>query len=218
MGELTIMRKKINAIRRRYQRTIQDSNLREIRNDQYLQEKRKYEATLRKAKIQSWKQYCNATMSTNPWNTVHKLATCKLKICSTLSTIRRPDGRATADMAETINVMMGHFTPADEKETDNDYHKLIRAQNATQMTTEDDKLFTTAEIRDAVHTLNRNKAPGEDDIKSQILKRAYNLLPKATTAMYNGCLRTACFPRTWKRAKPIPIVKPEKETCDDITK
>jgi hypothetical protein len=60
------MRKKINAIRRRYQRTIQDSNFRETRKHQYLQEEQKYEATVRKAKIQSWKQYCNAAMSTNP--------------------------------------------------------------------------------------------------------------------------------------------------------
>jgi len=171
--------------------------LRETRKHQYLQEKRKYKATLRKAKIQSWKQYCNATMSTNPWNTVYKLATGKLKSCRTLSTIRRPDGTVTTYMAETINVMMEHFTPADEEKTDNDYHKLISAQNATQMTTEVDKPFTTAEIRDAIHTLNRNKAPGEDGITSEILERAYNLLPKATTAMYNGCLRTACFPRTW---------------------
>jgi hypothetical protein len=60
--ELTIMRKKINVMRRRYQRTLQDSNMREARKQQYLQEKRKYEATLRKTKIQSWKQYCpNAT-------------------------------------------------------------------------------------------------------------------------------------------------------------
>jgi len=50
-GELTIMRKKLNAIRRRYQRTIQDSNLRETRKHQHLQEKRKYEATLRREKI-----------------------------------------------------------------------------------------------------------------------------------------------------------------------
>ena len=39
-GELTIVRKKINAIRRRYQRTIHDSNLRETRKLQYLQEKK----------------------------------------------------------------------------------------------------------------------------------------------------------------------------------
>ena len=157
-------------------------------------------------------------MSTNPWNMVYKLATGKIKSCSTLSTIRRPDGTVTKDLEETINVMMEHFTPADEEETDNDYHKLIRAQNATQVTTEDDKPFTTAEIREAIHALNKNKAPGEDRITREILECAYHLLPKATTAMYNGCLRTACFPKIWKRAKLIPIVKPGKESCDDITK
>jgi len=40
----------------------------------------------------------------------------------------------------------------------------------------------------------------------------------STTALYNGCLRTACFPRIWKRAKIIPIVKPGRETSDDISK
>ena len=66
--------------------------------------------------------------------------------------------------------------------------------------------------------MNRNKAPGEDGITSEILQRAYDLLPKSTTEMYNGCLRTACFPKIWKRAKLIPIVKPGKETCEDMTK
>ena len=50
-GELTVMRKKLNAIPRRYQLTTQDSNLRETRQYQYLQEKRKYEATLRNANV-----------------------------------------------------------------------------------------------------------------------------------------------------------------------
>ena len=85
---------------------------------------------------------------------VYKLATGKMRSCSTLSTIRRPDGTVTSDLAETLNVMMEHFTPADEGATD-DYHKLIRAQNKTPVTTEDDKPFTTAEIRDAIYAMNR---------------------------------------------------------------
>ena len=136
--ELTIMRKKTNAMRRRYLRTIHDHNLREARKLQYLQEKRKYEASLRKAKIQSWKQYCNATTLSNPWNMVYKLATAKIKNCSPLSTLRRPDGTVTTDMAETMRFMMDSFTPEDDKETDNEYHKLIRAQTKTPITTEDD--------------------------------------------------------------------------------
>jgi hypothetical protein len=113
--------------------------LRETRKLQYFQEKRKYEATLRKAKAQSWKQYCNATT----WNMVYKFAAGKMRSCSTLSTIMRPDGTVTSGMAETLNVIMEHFTPTDEEVTD-DHHTLITAQNKTEVPAEDDKPFTTA--------------------------------------------------------------------------
>jgi hypothetical protein len=46
---------------------------------------------------------------------VYNLATGKMRSCSTLSTIRRPDGTVTSGMAETVNVMTEHFTPADEE-------------------------------------------------------------------------------------------------------
>ena len=66
--------------------------------------------------------------------------------------------------------------------------------------------------------MNKNKASGEDGITNDILQRAFNLLPKSITAMYNGCLRKACFLRKRKRTKIIPIIKPGKETSDDISK
>ena len=212
------MGKKINAIRPRYQRTKHDNNLREARKQQYLQEKRKYEATLRNTKMHSWKQYCNITTTSNPWNAVYKLAMGRIKSCSSLSTLRKPDGTVTTDTADTMRYMIESFTPEDDEETDNERHKIIRAQLKEPITTEDDKLFTSVEIRDDIKGMNKNKAPGEGGITSDILLRAFNLLPKTTTALLNGCLRTACFPRTWKRAKIIPIVKPGKEASDDITK
>jgi hypothetical protein len=97
----------------------------ETRKLQYLQEKRKYKATLRKAKIQLWKQYCNATTLGNLWNMVYKLAASKMRSCSTLSTIRRHEGTVSSGMAEMLNVMMEHFTPAGREVID-DYHKLGR--------------------------------------------------------------------------------------------
>ena len=192
--------------------------MREAKKQQYLQEKRKYEATLRKTKIQSWKQCCNSTTSSNHWNTVYKLATGKIKSGSTLSTLRNPDGSVTTGMAETVLYMIDTFAPENVGESDNEYHKLIRAQTKTPITIEDGEQFTPAEIKDAINEMNKNKAPGEDGITSDVLQRAFNLLSKSTTAMYNGCLRTAFFPRIWKRAKIIPIVKPGKETSDDISK
>jgi hypothetical protein len=36
--------------------------------------------------------------------------------------------------------------------------------------------------------------------------------------MYNGCLRKGVFPKRWKRAKMVPIVKPGKEDSEEVTK
>jgi hypothetical protein len=49
--ELTIMRKRTNALRRRYQRTRTHEGLREQRKTRYLEEKARYEARIRREKI-----------------------------------------------------------------------------------------------------------------------------------------------------------------------
>jgi len=76
---LTIMRKRMNALRRRYQRARNNGDLREQRRSQYLEGTARYAATIKKEKITSWKEYCNMTSSINPWNEVYKLATGKRK-------------------------------------------------------------------------------------------------------------------------------------------
>jgi hypothetical protein len=72
--ELTLMRKRINALRRRYQRITNKEGLRESRKNQYREEKTKYQATIKKGKTESRKVFCNLTSSTNRWNAVYKLA------------------------------------------------------------------------------------------------------------------------------------------------
>jgi hypothetical protein len=102
--ELTIMRKKINAMRC-YQRTRGDDNRRENRKRQYQQQKRKYAAMVRKSKMLSWKQYYD-TMTLNPWNAVYKLATGNIKKCSTLSTFKKPNRTTTKDLAEMLRAIV----------------------------------------------------------------------------------------------------------------
>jgi hypothetical protein len=63
--------------------------VKEARKHQHLLEKRKYKAALKKAKVQSWKQYRNVTMSSKPWNAVYKLASGKIKSHSLLSTLKK---------------------------------------------------------------------------------------------------------------------------------
>jgi hypothetical protein len=88
---LTTLRKMTNALRRKYQRTINSEELRENRKNQYFERKRKYQAAIRKEKINSWKQYCN-TSSNNPWDVVYKLASGKTRNTVALTTLKKPDG------------------------------------------------------------------------------------------------------------------------------
>ena len=113
--------------------------------------------------------------------------------------------------------MIETFTPEDKEETDSAGHKLIRAAIKIPITV-DDIPFTTNEMREAKKGMDKKKSPGEGGITSDILYCAFRLLPKSTTALYNGCLRTACFPRRRKTAIIIPIIKSGKETSSDVAK
>ena len=55
--ELTIMRKRLNALRSRYQRTRNSEELREQRRSQYLEGKARHGASGKKEKNTSWKEY-----------------------------------------------------------------------------------------------------------------------------------------------------------------
>jgi len=62
---LNILRKRVNACRRLYQRIRNDEKLREGRKQKYTEEKRKYQAGLKHEKMNSWKEFCNVTASMN---------------------------------------------------------------------------------------------------------------------------------------------------------
>lgn len=126
---MTIIRKKVNAMRRRYQKTTNNQALREIRKNQYLEEKRKYEREIKKQKHNSWKEYCSLTPTNNPWNAVYRLATGKGRKHAQLTTLEKSDGTMTQNLTETMNFMLENFTPEDKKEEDTDHHKSVRERS-----------------------------------------------------------------------------------------
>jgi hypothetical protein len=114
--------------------------------------------------------------------------------------------------------MLDYFTPEDKETDDTDYHQLVRTQTQDTADIADDKYFTIQEIRNAVRSMGNIKAPGEDGITSEIYKIAFEIFPNYITAIDNGCLKRGIFPLRWKRARLIPITKPEKENSEDVSK
>jgi len=121
--------KSLNTPRRLDRRTKNNEDLREYRENTYYEEKTKYQTTIKKEKLQSWKEYCNLTPGINPWNTVYKLAPNKTKSNQTLKTLQKTDGSLTSDLNETEKVIIDYLIPKDEPLDDTDYHKGIRVQS-----------------------------------------------------------------------------------------
>jgi hypothetical protein len=216
--DLTISRKRVNAFRRKYQRTRNNDNLRDQRKTDYQIEKAKHQAKIKNTKIQSWKQYCNKTSATNPWNIVYKSAAGKIKNGQIISTLQKANASHTADLSETIQCILENLIPKDDKTEETDHHKRIRTLIEEPMKTEDDREFTSEEIRQTITSIDHKKSPGDDGITNQILMWTFERCPRLVTSLCNGCLRKGCFPKRWKKARIISITKPGKENCNDRSK
>ena len=141
-SEQTLIRKRVLALRRGYQRTKNDDALRQGRKLQYHEGNPTYQAKLQQQKIKSWNQFCSQPEDSNPWNAVYKLASGRLRNKTTLTTLQTPNGTYTIDMNSTIKQMTGHFTPEDNGRSDSEHHKRIRQQITEAPATSNDEEFT----------------------------------------------------------------------------
>jgi len=87
------LRKRANALRRRYQRTTNNENLRQERKEIYFNGRREYEDKMQEAKLKSWKTFRTINDGVNPWNIVHKIAAGKIRTITRLTTIEKKMGR-----------------------------------------------------------------------------------------------------------------------------
>jgi len=144
--ELTVLRKRTNALRRRYQRTTNNENLRQERKEMYFDGRREYEGKMKEAKLKSWKTFFTISDGVNPWNLVYKIASEKIGTTTRLTTLKKEDGTYTTDMKSTIFHMLEHFAPDDREDSDNELHREIRKEIQKPLDTADDKAFTKEEI------------------------------------------------------------------------
>jgi len=217
-AELTVLRKRTNALRRLYQRTNNNEELRNRRKTQYLEGKSTYAAAIKREKCKSWKEFCNISTAINPWGVIYNLASGRGNTRAQITTLLKPDGTHTANTIETLRYMMDTFAPKDNNLEDNDYHKAVRTLAEQADNTEDDREFTKEEVENTIASMNNNKAPGTDGITGNIYKQVFNMVPTFVTALYNGCLKQGIFPTTWKEASIIPIIKPGQEKSAEVNK
>ena len=195
---LTRLRKKTNAMRRRYQRTTDNEILRENRRKQYNKAKAEYQATVRKEKSRSWKEYCTMTSPSNPWNEVYKLASNKLRNKAMIMTMQKPDGSKTESTEETLRLILHQLTPEDNPQEDTHHHIQVREQTEQPLNTPNDIEFTREEVGQVIESLKPKKAPGPSGITNEIVKLILKVIPNTITIMYNNVSKQAASRSTGK--------------------
>jgi hypothetical protein len=184
---LTVMRKKVNANRRLFQRTNNNNTLRERRKATYKEAKRSYQREINKVKFNSWKEYCNIAGSVNPWSQVYKMAAGKTKEVNKITTTNRPDGTQTTNLQETINEIIDYLYKEDDG-MEKPYHKALGRQSTNPYTQRKTRNSPPEEVKHTIDSFSQNKAPGEGGITGGIYQRVFHMFPITITTMYNQYL------------------------------
>lgn len=74
-----------------------------------------------------------------------------------------------------------------------------------------ERRITLEQICSSVKHLKNMKAPGFDGMFNLVLKKLSNKAYKLLCHVFNKCLELCYFPKDWKLAKIIPILKPGKD-------
>ena len=68
------------------------------------------------------------------------------------------------------------------------------------------RAFTAAELDIGIRVLNNGKAPGLDDIQTELIKQFGH-----KARFFNNCTATKRIPKLWRQAKVVALLKPGKD-------
>jgi len=207
----------MNALRRLYQRILNNEDLTSERKVQYNEGKRQYQSKLKDVNFKSWQNYCSLTEEPNPWNAIYKTASGKSRSKTCLTGRQQPDRTFTFDTESTTKHTLDYFVPEDNETDDSTVHKQIREQVKEPVDTEEDKPFSRREIASLIKKFNPKKAPREDGLTSEILLLVFGTFPYFLTELYNKCPKNAVS-KTMETSSIVRILKPRKEGNRDASK
>ncbi|CAG5034257.1 unnamed protein product [Parnassius apollo] len=166
-----------------------------------------YASKMRDESTRHFREFCELQTKENVWSLTNRL----LKT----ATPRRPpvtlnrDGTYTTDSQETAKALLDHFYPGDSPDTLPRHHEL-RSDMTNSPQSHYDPPFTQEEVLECLRQMNPKKAPGLDNLTSDICLQFATDYPRLLTDILNRCLALQHFPNQWKTAFVKIIPKPGK--------
>ena len=168
---------------------------------------RTYMREIRRAKRQSWRDFCSKVEKTSETSRLTKVLRSGPR--QMLGLLSRPDGSVTETASETVDHLLEVHFPGCQL----DQQPLMWSRNPT-----DDcrrvvcDVVTEHSVLGAINSLSPYKSPGIDGIYPVLLQKGADLLIPHLIALYRASFLLGYIPRSWRLAQVVFIPKPGKDT------
>ncbi|GFU03628.1 retrovirus-related Pol polyprotein from type-1 retrotransposable element R1 [Nephila pilipes] len=209
--ELAVQRKKVRALRRRYQSSTTCQSERIARKCQYQREAAIFKRMLLTKKRNSWERFCETVSNQGAWQLPYRIAANKVATPSVVGNVTNSKGDAGKNMRSVIDNIVAGLFPQDDPGSDSPIQMKMRETVQQYLSDNDDTDFTETEVMQVIRSLASGKAPGVDGINLEIVREIHKVSPWLLTFLYNKCLRIGHFPVQWKVGQLILFSKPNKD-------
>jgi hypothetical protein len=130
-----------------------------------------------------------------------------LKVGSEMRLTAQGKAEAIAQSLSNVYNTSNRISPLEAEVT----ASITEIQNSVLDPINPEMLATPTEIKNYIKSLKSTKSPGIDGVNNRLLKQLPRKGIVYLTHIVNACLNIAYFPKTWKKASVIPILKPGKD-------
>lgn len=206
--QLFVMRKKLRALRRRYQQC--HNQLREVYKHDYYSFLQRYQNEILEAKKLSWRKFCSDSAKANVFGLSYKLASDKIKIPLVIPPVQTLAGDLTNSLSDSIKVILHTLFRQDDVTLDTPCQFALREAASCPPNTLPDSFFTRQEVEGIIKRLPERTTPGLDGIRTTDIRCIWNTHPTFLISVFNSCLKWSYFPSYWRTGKVILLPKPGK--------
>lgn len=192
--DLAAQRGVVRRMRRKYQAARRHGlESAVVRRQAYVRAMNEYKERMRSAKETHWRAFVAGVGNSDPWGAVYKM--CRGKGgAGGISEMKVGDRTATT-WHESVSFLMDEFFPAASSERSEPVEMVAPAP------------LTLDEVQSAVLSLRVRGAPGLDGITVRMLRCVLNVAPEYLLGMYAACVSEGRFPRQWKEARLVILLK-----------
>ena len=197
-AELTTAKQTAKARRRKANRTKNNSDW-----ELYRAANRAYSKLLKQSKRRGWKQFCDELKGTSTLARISKLLNRDNQAQGTLNSLKKPNGELTNSPQETLQVISDTLIPEGGHTPPHTSGQL--GDDATIL-----KILAPNRVTRAVRSLQMHKAPGPDEIRNEMIVKAWDFIKDPVRMIFHNSLKLGITPASWKNNTGIIIPKPLK--------